>query len=175
MGIDTSKIEIGAGDLHIKAAGEADFTNCGAALDAELNPTTERKDIECAQVPGPVKGKITGTKVLFKVQLLERSLRNVALAMGGNPADISAETGPPAYHEFKWGGKFEDVECDIKYEVPQTDDRSKKDILQISKAKSLGAITLPFKKKLETIFEITFQGYVDPANDNHMISIKRED
>jgi len=169
--IDTSKIEIGAGDLYIKEAGAGDYTFAGASMDAELTPTVERKNIECAQVPGPVKGPIVGTKVLFKVQLLERSLRNIILTMGGDPADISSESG---YDEFKWGGKFADIELDVKYEVPQVDDRTKKDYLYIWIAKAINGITLPYKKKNETIFEITFEGFVDSTNSNHMLAVRRE-
>lgn len=169
--IDTSKIEIGAGDLYIKEAGAGDYTFTGASLDAELNPSVERKNIECAQVPGPVKGPIVGTKVLFKVQLLERSLRNLILGVGGDPVDITAGSG---YEEFKWGGKFADIELDVKYEVPQVDDRTKKDYLYIWKAKAINGYPLPYKKKNETIFEITFEGFVDSSNDNHMLAIRRE-
>jgi len=171
MPIDTSKIEIGAGDLFIKEAGAGDYTFAGASLDAELTPTVERKNIECAQVPGPVKGPIVGTKALFKCQLLERSLRNLILTLGGDPADIASET---EYDEFKWGGKFQDIELDVKYEVPQVDDRTKKDYLYIWKAKAINGLTLPYKKKTESIFEITFEGFVDSSNDNHMIAIRRE-
>lgn len=175
MSIDTSKIEIGAGNLSVKAAGEGDYTDCGAALDAELAPKVERKEVECAQVLGTVKAPIVGTAVEFKVQLLERSLRNVALALGGDPADISAEVGPPAYHEFKWGGSFKNTECDIKYEVPQVDDRDKTDTLRIKKALAINGTTLPYKKKNETIFELTFMGIVDTSDGNHLTAIQRED
>jgi len=175
MSIDTSKIELGAGNLSIKASGEAIFTDCGAAMDAEANYKVERKEVECAQVPGTVKNPIVGTAAEFKVQVLERSMRNVIIGMGGDPADIIVNAGPPADHEVQMGGSFKSIDCDIKYEVPQVDDRSKTDTFEMWKANAVSGIVLPYKKKGESIFELNFKGLVDSSKSDNLCSIKRED
>lgn len=91
MPITLGNIRFGEGDLFVKGAGEVVFTDVGATMGAQLSVKKKFKLIEAGSVMAPIGASIIGEEGTFKVRLKETSLRNLALALGLNPADCTTK------------------------------------------------------------------------------------
>lgn len=163
MAVSLAKIEVGAGVLGVTygvgydGSGGAEIADVGACEGAELAPTREYKDIKIARSLAEVKSVYIGNGATFKIALLESSINNIVIGLGGDPGDVTTDA---TSEKYVFGGqKGLAVMHKLVYTVPQIDDATKDDIITVYRARVDGLSPVAFKTEEERKWEITFKAF----------------
>jgi len=177
MAVDINNIEIGEGDLTVwvGVGPDGDITGAtevqvGATRGATFSAKKTYKDVEVGQVLAPVQTFVVGEEASLRVTLLENSLNNLVLAMGGDVDDISGDT-------YTFGNDRKVVYCKVQYKVRQAQTfglgSAKYDTITLFRAVVSEGLELPFAKGEERTFEVTFKAY-PRTTDWKLLSLQRE-
>ena len=174
---NAENVQLGAGNLVIRVFPDGPWINCGATSGGELNYAPEMKSIECDQVMAAITTVMIGEEGTFKINMLESTMRNLIIAGGLDPdTDIYGTAASPEYTEF--GDKHDPVYFNLKYTVAQTSDTTKDFIYNVWKCMVTGGLNLPFAKKDEQMFEVTFTMFANSdagvGTQNKMFRVERE-
>lgn len=167
MAVDLTKIELGEGTLAITYGVAADgsggttISDVGATLGAELSFKKSYKDIEIGQVLAAVKSPPIGEEGTFKVKLMESNINLIAIALGGNPANVTTDA---ISEKYTFGAEKTTVYHKLVYTVPQLEASSKNDVLTIYRARVEDLSPVGFSKSDERVFEVTFKMYPITTN-----------
>lgn len=165
-------IELGEGNLTLKAPGDAAAVDVGGAEGAELSYVPEYLDLEVGQALSAIKTVMIGEKGTFKITLAESSMRNLAIAAGLDPVNnISSSVSDEA---IVFGGFKSETLFLGEYKVPQIDTPTKNYIVTMFKMRPTSGLVLPFKKKEARKFEVTFQLIADTTQNAALGKIVRE-
>lgn len=171
MAVDLDKIELGAGALIIYHF--VDNTNVfwdsftwdsgwywpdewevGAMLDATFGGKKIYKDISIGAVMAAVKSGVIGAEGEMKVKMMESSMANLIIAMGGDPEDVTTDA---TSEKYVFGGSAKSVIFGLKYEVPHLEDATKVDTLIVYRGVPVDMSPIIFSKTEERGFEVTFK------------------
>ena len=167
MSVDITNIEIGEGVLGITygvdddGSGGTAIADVGATLGAELSYKKNHKDIEIGQVLAAVKSPVIGEEGTFKVKMLESSINNLAIALGGSPSLVTTDATSERY---VFGNNKTTVYHKLTYTTPQIDDSSKDDIIIVYRARVDDISPVGFSKTEERAFEVTFKMFPETSN-----------
>lgn len=109
---------------------------------------------------------------MFKVKMLESTLRNLTIAMGLEPATQIGSAG--TYDRVIFGGETDDVYVDLLYTVEQQADTSLDWLFQAYRARASSGLVLPFNKGEERAFEVEFKLYPQTTEPYALGEIKKE-
>jgi len=178
MAYTAENVQLGEGTLSVRVFPDGPWTDVGAMLGGELTYTPEFKHIECGEVMAAITTIMIGEEGELKVNMLESTSRNLAIAGGMNPdTDITGTAVSPEYIEF--GDKHDPVFYNIKYTQPQTADTTKNFVYNIFKCMAAGSgLSIAFAKKDEQVIEVTFKMFANSDASvgtlNKMWSLSRE-
>lgn len=165
MAYESDNIQIGAGNLFIKAASDNDYVDVGGCRDASLDVKQKNLNIEIDQVLDPVDRFIIGREATFMVTLVEASFRNLAIAVGLDPADI--DTTDPDKDVFTlFGNQILSVGyMKLKYDIPQLIDKTKSVRYFADRVKVDGNVQIGFDKDKEQVYKVKLTIFPDPDSD----------
>ena len=162
MAINIDNIEIGEGDLTVwvgvdseGGVGGVTQVEVGASRGAELAIKKSYKDIEIGQVLAPVQAPIIGEEASLKVTLLENTLKNLVIALGGDTDDISVDT-------YTFGNSKKVTYCKVQYKCQQAQTFggvAKYDTVILFRTIAAEGLSLAFAKADERAFDVTFKAY----------------
>lgn len=165
MSIESKNIEIGEGDFTIKFEGAAEATDVGACEGAELSVANKYKEVECGQTLDPIEAFLIGRDIKFKIDLKEDTMRNVVIALGGDPDDITSDLSKEVY-EFPALSVSTTPFLEAIYTVKRVIDKTKVKSVQLYKCKGVGNFKYAYKKDKERVFTLELKAFADPTHDN---------
>ena len=124
--MDTQNLEIGEGNLTVEYGSEGTGTDVGICIGANIKVEVEDLDVEAGQQIDPVDNFDIKRMIQFAVTLKEDTMRNLVLAMGGDPADID-DVGTPGHTIYVLpGGSVQGGEfSELVYTVARVKDKTK--------------------------------------------------
>jgi hypothetical protein len=173
MAVDTDNIEIGEGNLVLQFEGEGSATDVGGCSDAELEIKTKSLDVEVGQYIDPVDTFDISRDISFSVILKEDTMRNFVTAMGGDPADITDNTGDETY-EFPSNSVITSKFAELTYTVARVRNKLKYREITLYRCKAKGGIKYSFKKDKEVQYKVMFQAYADDAHSGSPGKFKKD-
>ena len=168
MSIDLTKIELGEGTLGITygvasdGSGGTAIADAGACLGAELSYKKSYKDIEIGQVLAAVKSAVIGEEGTFKIKMLESQIENIAIALGGDPADVVTDAG--VSETITMGNDKSTIYHKLIYTVPQVDTPAKDDVITVFRARVEDMAAIGFSKTDERVLEVTFKMFPESTS-----------
>ena len=175
MGINVNNVELGEGTLYVMVTlpnAETVEVDVGATLGAELAFKKEFKDVECGQRLSPILSFMTGEEGTFKVTMKETTMRNLALAMGLEPAGAGVSS-TAQYTWIRFGGETANVYAQLRYVVAQQADATKNWEFLVYKARAISGLVLPFAKEDERSFEVEFKMYPSSVSPYYLGDMKK--
>ncbi|MCA9813015.1 MAG: hypothetical protein KC483_09180 [Nitrosarchaeum sp.] len=161
MAVDVANVEIGEGDLGIKVGDEMAFTDVGGCRNASLKVETEDKDVEVGQFIDPIGSFDVARMIEFTIELVEDTMRNMVIAFGGDPAEIT-DAGGDLVYDFPANSVQGATFMALEYSVKQVLDSAKVKKVELFKCKPVGGVEVQFNKKNEKVYPVTFKAYADP-------------
>jgi hypothetical protein len=173
--IEKKNIEMGGGDMYLQTVGTAgDGTAVGASRNASIDISSKILSIECDQATYPIEQMIIKNECKGEIELLESSVRNMVLALGGDPDDIVEDTQNHKWTYTIGGTLMAPPEFKLTYKIPRIRDDSKFIIFTFYRIQSSGGLKLTFQREKENTFKFSFTALADPANDNNVGTIVKE-
>ena len=173
MAVNTDNIEIGEGDLTLQFEGEAEPTDVGGCIDAELEIKTKDLDVEVGQYIDPVDTFDISREISFSITLKEDTMRNFVTALGGDPADITVSDDKDIY-SFPANSVNTSKFAELIYTVARVRDKTKYRKITLYKVKAKGGIKYSFKKDKEVQYKVMFQAYADSVHDGKPGKIEKD-
>jgi len=149
---------LGAGYLKIAVTSDgelaANAVEVGATSGMKLTYKQEMKPIECDQAMSPVTHIMIGEEGKLTIDIIEQSLRSLAIALGLKPS--TGIYSQPTYQRISFGGKQDPLFCYLEYICPKTSNTAKNWRVKCLKAMPGNGLDLPFQKKEERKFSVEF-------------------
>ncbi len=161
MAIDTKNLVIGAGEMTLKGKDDVAEVNVGATTGAEFSFNQTTNDVFCDQSVYPIFSYITKGECTGKITMLEATMRNMIIALGGDPEDIVSDTTKETY-TFK-ADLQELINFKMVYKTPRIQDKTKFITVTMNKVQSTKGLTLTFNKEKENTFSFEFKALVDSS------------
>jgi len=149
-------IQIGAGNLSLKFKGEANPTFVGLSRDFNLESQPKLLNILADQSLDPVKQVIIGRDTKGTIVLLEMSMRNLVIALGGDPNDVVEDIENNKLTYTIKSNLVAPPEAELIYKVPRPMDETKYITITLLKIQSSGGLKLQFVKDKENAFTFSF-------------------
>ena len=162
--INTENILIGGGNMTLKFGEDTTPVDIGACSDMEVDIANKILQVECDQSIYPIAQYIIKGDVKGSVNMVEGSMRNLVIAMGGDPGDIVDDVDKVTY---TIPGSAQEVPSAIMvYKVARVQDKTKFITLTLNKVQSSSGLKLTFKKDKENSFKFEFVAMADASLNN---------
>ncbi|MBX7047226.1 MAG: hypothetical protein K1X86_15455 [Ignavibacteria bacterium] len=162
---DTNNLKLGEGTLTVQFEGENAPVDVGFCRNCDMDFKVNSISIEDGLNQSPIDSLDTNSAVSLEIELMEPTMRNFVLAVGGTPSDIEVveESGSLIYKPA--GGVQTSKFCQVVYKVRQVKNKTKQDIYTFYKCKSLEGVKFSHRKNKELVFKVKLMAFSDPENN----------
>lgn len=159
MSFNVDNIEIGAGNLTLQYPDDVSPVDIGGCTDAVFKPSLESLDVFFDQAIDPVDSFDIRSEVTFEVTMKEDILRNLVIAMGGDPSEIDSSDVDDDVFNIPGGSVRKSKFAVLHYDAPTIEDKTKSKIVHLYKVKVQGGTEVPFKKDEERMYAVVFKAF----------------
>jgi len=154
-------INIGEGDCELQGPDDNDYVNVGACRDAELDAKLKKLFVKDGRYLMPIKSFTIDKEFKFNILLVETQARNLAIALGVDPADIIDDAEKETIKIF--GNVIEDIpNFKLKYTVPNVYNKEKKIRFIFTRVEISGDFKLAFQNDKEWVYKLECMALPDP-------------
>lgn len=166
-------INIGEGDCELQGPNDNDYVNVGACRDAELDAKLKKLFIKDGRYLMPIKSFTVDKEFKFSILLVETHARNLAIALGVDPATIEETSEMSTIKIF--GNTIEDIpNFKLKYSIPNVFDKNKKIRFIFNRVEISGDFKLAFSNDKEWVYKLECMALPDSEAAGLALSIEMD-
>lgn len=169
MSKNANNVHIGAGTLTLEFSADEGPIDIGYTRGFNLEANTKILDIFADQALDPIDQLIIGRDTKGTVELLEMTMRNLVVTLGGDPADVELDEETHTYTYTIKSNLVAPPSAKLIYTVARPKDPTKNIVVTLLKVQSSGGMKLMFVKDKENAFTFAFKALATDVNDEQVL------